>query len=126
MSTDNSNYGVQISGAAQVNAGAIAGGPGARAKAGDVAFTGPTATELAELRDLLSALAELLREPPPGTEDTHGLQQMTAAAQQEAHKDRPNMHVLSGLLQALMAGAGNVTVLANAISAAQHIISSFI
>jgi hypothetical protein len=125
MSSDN-NYGVQIGGSAQVNAGAIAGGPGASAKAGNVAFTGPTAPELAELRDLLSALAELLREPPPGIEDAHGLQQITASAQQEAHKDRPNMHVLSGLLQALMVGAGNVTVLANAISAVQHIISSFI
>jgi hypothetical protein len=125
MSSDN-NYGVQIGGSAHVNAGAIAGGPGASAQAGNVAFTGPTAAELAELRDLLSALAELLREPPPGIQDPQGLQQVTSAAQQEAHKDRPNMHVLSGLLQALMAGAGNVTVLANAISAVQHIISSFI
>jgi hypothetical protein len=124
MSSDN-NYGVQIGGSARVNAGAIAGGPGASASAGDVAFTGPNAAELAELRDLLSDLAELLREPPAGIEDTGGLQQITTAAQQEADKDRPNMHVLSGLMQALMAGAGGVSVLANAITAVQHVIGSF-
>ena len=125
MSSDN-NYGVQISGSAHVNAGAIAGGPGASATAGNVEFTGPTSAELAELRDLLAALADLLREPPPGLDDAPGLQHITAAAQQEARKDRPNMHVLGGLLQALMAGAGNVTVLAGAISAVQHLVSGFL
>jgi hypothetical protein len=125
MSADKSNYGVQIGGSAQVNAGAIAGGPGASATAGDVNFAGPTATDLAELRDLLSGLAELLREQSSEIDDADGLQQITATAQQEARKDRPNMHVLGGLLQALMAGAGNVTVVANAISAIQHIITSF-
>jgi hypothetical protein len=47
------------------------------------------------------------------------------SAQQEAAKDRPNPHLLNGLLQALMAGAGNVTSLATAISAIQHVISNF-
>jgi hypothetical protein len=126
MNTENiNNGGVQAWGNAQVNAGAIAGGPGARATAGNVTFTAP-ATALAELRDLLASLAEQLRVPPPEVENPGGLQAIAGSAQQEAAKDRPDMGLLSGLLHALMAGAGNVTALATAISAAQHVISSFL
>lgn len=125
MNSENSNYGVQISGSAQVNAGAIAGGPGASAKSGRVDFTVPAA-ELTELRELLMSLAEQLRVPPSEVEDAEALKTIVASAQQEAAKDRPNMHLLSGLLRALMAGAGHVTSLATAISAVQHVISTFL
>lgn len=124
MNSQNSNYGVQISGSAQVSAGSIAGGPGATASAGDVQFSAP-ATDLTELRELLAALAEQLREPPSEVADPAALETIVVSAQQEAAKDRPNLHLLSGLLQALMAGAGNVTSLATAISAVQHVISNF-
>jgi hypothetical protein len=124
MNSENSNYGVQISGSAQVSAGSIAGGPGATASARDVEFSTPPA-DLTELRELLAALAEQLREPPPDVTDPDALCTIVSSAQQEAAKDRPNMHLLSGLLQALMAGVGNVTSLATAISAVQHVISNF-
>jgi hypothetical protein len=124
MSSQNSNYGVQISGSAQVSAGSIAGGPGATASAGDVELSAPAA-DLTELRELLAALAEQLREPPPGVADPDALGTIVASAQQEAAKNRPNMPLLKGLLQALMAGAGNVTSLTTAISAVQHVISNF-
>lgn len=122
MNYENSNYGVQISGGAQVSAGAIVGGPGATAS--NAGFT--AAADLAELRELLASLAEQLRVPPPEVEDPDGLTTIVASAQQEASKGRPNMHILSGLLQALMAGAGNVTSLATAISAVQHVISNLL
>lgn len=125
MNSENRNYGVQISGSGQVNAGAIAGGPGASATAGNVRFAG-TAADLAELRGLLASLAEQLRVPPPEADDPDDLQAIVASAQEEASRDQPNMHVLSGLLHALMAGAGNVTSLATAISAVQHVISNFL
>ena len=124
MTTENSNYGVQIGGSARVNAGAIAGGPGASATTGDVNATSGR-SDLAELRALLAALAEQLRVPPPEVEDPESLNVIVASAQQEASKDRPNMHVLHGLLHALMAGAANVTSLTTAISAVQHLISNF-
>lgn len=125
MNSENTNYGVQISGSAHVRAGAIAGGPQARASAGDVDFTSPAA-DLSELRELLASLAEQLRVPPPEVEDADSLRTVVASAQQEASKDRPNMRMLSGLLHALMAGAGNATSLATAISAVQHAISAFL
>jgi hypothetical protein len=127
MNSENiSNYGgVQAWGNAQVNAGAVAGGPGASATADNVTFTDPAAG-LAELRDLLGSLAEQLRVPPPEVENPGGLQAIVGSAQQEAAKGRPNMGLLSGLLHALMAGAGGVTSLATAITAAQHVISSFL
>jgi hypothetical protein len=125
MNSENRNYGVQIGGSAHVSAGAIAGGPGASARTGDVDFTTPAA-DLTELRELLASLAEQLRVPPPEVEDPDGLKTIVASAQQEASKDRPNIHLLSGLLHALMAGAGNVTSLATAISAVQHVISNFL
>jgi hypothetical protein len=124
MNSENSNYGVQISGGAQVSAGAIVGGPGASATASNAGFT--AAADLAELRELLASLAEQLRVPPPEVEDPDGLTTIVASAQQEASKGRPNMHILSGLLHALMAGAGNVTSLTTAISAVQHVISNFL
>ena len=63
--------------------------------------------------------------PPPEVEDPESLNVIVASAQQEASKARPNMHVLHGLLHALMAGAANVTSLTTAISAVQHLVSNF-
>ena len=125
MNSQNTNYGVQIGGSAHVNAGAIAGGPGAGASAGDVTASS-AAPDLTELRELLAVLAEQLRVPPPEVADADGLRKIVATARQEAAKDRPNMRMLSGLLHALMAGAGTVTSLTTAISAVQHAISSFL
>lgn len=125
MSSENTNNGIQISGSAHVSAGAIAGGPHASASARDVGLTS-YAAGLEEIRELLASLAQELRVPPAGLTDPQGLNTIVVSARQEAAKERPNMGMLSGLLHALMAGAGNVTSLATAISAAQHAISNLL
>ena len=113
---NNTGSGVQIGGNAEVNARVIAGSMG----------SADAAADLAELRRLLAWMADQLRVPAPEVADPGVLTTMVASAQQEAAKDQPNMGLLSGLLHALMAGAGNVTALATAITAAQHVVSSFL
>lgn len=124
MTSGSDNNGVQISGSARVTAGAIAGGPGARATGG---HAGPTVTDadLQELRGLLVSIAEQVRESSASLNSPGEVAELAADAQQEAAKDRPDMGRLSRILNALMAGAGDVTALASAVSAVQHVVRAF-
>jgi hypothetical protein len=108
-----------------VTAGAIAGGPGARATVGNA---GPSVTDadLRELRGLLLSIAEQVRESSASLDSPGAVAELVADAQGEAGKDEPDMGRLSRILHALMAGAGDVTVLANAVSAVQHMVSAFL
>jgi hypothetical protein len=125
MTSSGDNNGVQISGPARVTAGAIAGGPGARATVGNAGLT-VTDADLQELRGLLLPIADQVRELSASLHSPGEVAELVADAQQEAAKDRPDMGRLSRILQALMAGAGDVTALANAVSAVQHVVRAFI
>ena len=124
MSGENTNHGVQITGS-HVNAGAIAGGKGASASAHHVNMASDGAG-LEDVRDLLAALAEELRTPPPEVTEPEVMTAIVTSAQTEAAKERPNLQTLSRLLRALMNGAGNVASLATAISAVQHAVSALL
>ena len=125
MTSSSDNNGVQISGSARVTAGAIAGGPGARATVGNADLT-VTDADLQELRGLLLSIADQVRESSASLHSPGEAADLVADAQQEAAKDKPDMGRLSRILQALMAGAGDVTALANAVSAVQHVVRAFI
>jgi hypothetical protein len=84
------------------------------------------ASDLADLEDLRAALSSLidqLRASPAGVNDPDALAEIAVSAQQETCKDKPNKHILGGLLQALMAGVQNSATLANAVLAIQHAIA---
>jgi hypothetical protein len=81
---------------------------------------------LEDVRDLLAALAEELRTPPPEVTEPEVMTAIVTSAQTEAAKERPNLQTLSRLLRALMNGAGNVASLATAISAVQHAVSALL
>jgi hypothetical protein len=117
------NYGIQIGGNATVNAGAIAAGPGAGAYARDSNVAGPTAGSVEALQEAIAALIEQLRASPAGLEDPGALVQIAESVQLEAAKERPNKGIISGLLGALVAGAGGVATVANAVTAIQHAVS---
>ncbi len=123
MRPGNDNHGIRIEGSATVVAGAMAAGTGAKAEGSTHYSASPIPADLEELRAALRSLVEQLRASPPGVADPDSLAEMAASAQREARKDRPNKHVLGGLLQALMAGVGNSATLANAVLAIQHAIS---
>ena len=117
------NYGIQIGGSAAVNAGAMAAGPGATAQGQSSYSAAQPPADLAELRSALASLVEQLRASPSGVQDPVALAEVAAAAQREAGKDKPSRGALAGLLDAVMAGVGSATVLANAVAAIQHAIS---
>lgn len=124
MTSSGENNGVQISGSARVSAGAIAGGPGAHISMGEARLTISEA-DLAELRNLLTSVAGQVRQSWNALEDPAGVGELVADAQQEAAREDPDMGRLSRLLHALMAGAGDVTALANAIASVQHVVRAF-
>lgn len=124
MTSSSDNNGVQISGSARVTAGAIAGGPGARATVRNAGRT-VTDADLQELRGLLLSIADQVRESSAGLHSPGEVAELVADAQQEAAKDRPDMGRLSRILNALLAGAGEVTALANAVSAVEHVVRAF-
>jgi hypothetical protein len=117
------NYGIQVGGSATVNAGAIAVGPGAQAHGSQMNVAGPAADSIEALREAIAALVEQLRASPPGVEDPAALVQIAESVQVEAAKERPNKGIISGLLGALVAGAGGVATIANAVTAIQHAVS---
>jgi len=123
--TSSENNGVQINGSARVTAGAIAGGPGARATVGHAGLS-VTDADLRELRGLLLSIAGQVGESSASLDSPGAVAELVADAQGEAGKDEPDMGRLSRILHALMAGAGDVTVLANAVSAVQHMVSAFL
>lgn len=122
MSSDSTNEGIWIAGEATVNAGAMAAGPMAVAQ-GNYHSSLPVPADLAELRGALESLVAELRSAPVGVDDPASLAQVAETVLDETSKERPNKHILGGLLQALLAGVGNVTTLANAVAAIQHAVS---
>ena len=125
MTSSSENNGVQIGGSARVTAGAIAGGPGARATSGNTRLT-VTDTDLQELRGLLLSIAGQVRESSASLQGPDEAAALVADAQQEAAKPDPDMGRLSRTLHALLAAAGDVTALATAVSAVQHMVSAFL
>lgn len=117
------NYGVQIGGSASVHAGAIAGGPQARAYARDTNIAGSAADSIQALQVAIADLVEQLRASPTGVEDPAALVQIAESVQLEAAKERPNKGIISGLLGAIVAGAGGAASIANAVTAIQHAVS---
>ena len=122
MSPDSTNEGIWIGGEATVNAGALAAGPMAVAQ-GNYHSSLPVPADLAELRAALESLIAELRSAPVGVDDPAALAQVAETVLAETSKERPNKHILRGLLQALLAGVGTVTTLANAVAAIQHAVS---
>jgi hypothetical protein len=120
MSGTADNEGIWIEGQATVVAGAMAAGTGATA-IGSTQYSGAPA-DLDELRKALDALVAQLRSAPAGVDDPESLAEVATSAQREARKSKPDKRILSGLLQALMAGVANSTALANAVVAIQHAI----
>lgn len=119
MKPGNDNYGIRIGDSATVSAGAMAAGKEARAE-GSFHYSAVPPADLEELRNALSSLVEQLRASPAGVNDPDSLAQVAASAQREVGKERPNKHVLGGLLQAIMAGVENSVTLASAVLAIQH------
>jgi cytochrome P450 len=115
------NDGIWIEGSATVVAGAMAAGTGATAM-GSTQYSGAPAN-LEDLRAALDSLIAQLRSAPAGVDDPEALVQVAVSAQREARKGKPDKRILSGLLQALMAGVTNSAALANAVVAIQHAVS---
>jgi hypothetical protein len=74
----------------------------------------------------LSSLVDQLRASPAGVEDPGALVEVAVSAQQEMDKDKPNKHILGGLLHALMAGVQNSATLATAVVAIQHAVTALL
>lgn len=121
MSRKADNDGIWIEGPATVVAGAMAAGKDATA-VGSAQFSAVPA-DLEELRAALTSLVAQLRSAPAGVEDPGALAEVALSAQREAVRARPDKRILSGLLQALMAGVANSAALANAVVAIQHAVS---
>jgi len=117
MSSSGDNYGVQFGHSAKVSGGIIAGA-GSWVQGNQV--QGADLEDLAGLRAALDSLVDQLRASPAGVEDPGALVEIATSAQQEMNKDKPNKHILGGLLQALMAGVQNSALVANAVLAIQH------
>jgi cytochrome P450 len=99
----------------------MAAGTGATA-AGGAQVSGALA-DLDELRTALASLVAQLQSVPPQVEDAGALAEIAVSAQREARKSKPDKRILSGLLQALMAGVTTSATLANAVLAIQHAVS---
>jgi hypothetical protein len=121
MSYGSDNYGVQFGDSANISGGVIAGA-GSQIEVNQYQGTSDLA-DLEDLRAALSLLIDQLRASPAGVNDPGALAEIALSAQQEACQDKPNKHILGGLLHALMAGVQNSATLANAVLAIQHAIS---
>lgn len=115
------NYGVVFGNSANVSGGVIAGA-GSQIEVNQYQ-DGPDLADLKDLRAALSSLVDELRAAPAGVSDPGALTGIATSAQEEALKDKPNKHILGGLLQALMAGVQNSAALANAVLAIQHAVA---
>lgn len=123
MSSSGDNYGVQFGDSANVSGGIIAGA-GSWVQGNQ--YRGADIEDLAELRAALSSLVDQLRASPAGVEDPGALAEVAVSAQQEMDKDKPNKHILGGLLHALMAGVQNSATLATAVVAIQHAVTALL
>jgi len=123
MSSSGDNYGVQFGDSANVSGGIIAGA-GSWVQGNQ--YRGADIEDLAGLRAALSSLVDQLSASPAGVEDPGALVEVAVSAQQEMDKDRPNKHILGGLLHALMAGVQNSATLATAVLAIQHAVTALL
>lgn len=123
MSSSGDNYGVQFGDSANVSGGIIAGA-GSWVQGNQ--YRGADIEDLAGLRAALSSLVDQLRASPAGVEDPGALVEVAASAQQEMNKDKPNKHILGGLLHALMAGVQNSATIATAVLAIQHAVTALL
>jgi hypothetical protein len=123
MSSSGDNYGVQFGDSANVSGGIIAGA-GSWVQGNQ--DQGAVIEDLAGLRAALSSLVEQLRASPAGVEDPGALVEVAVSAQQEVDKNKPNKHILGGLLHALMAGVQNSATLATAVLAIQHAVTALL
>ena len=121
MSYGSDNYGVQFGDSANISGGVIAGA-GSQIEVNQYQGVSDLA-DLEDLRAALSSLVDQLRASPAKVNDPGALVEIAVSAQQEARKDKPNKHILGGLLQALMAGVQNSATIANAVLAIQHAIT---
>jgi hypothetical protein len=121
MSYGSDNYGVQFGDSANISGGVIAGA-GSQIEVNQYQGVSDLA-DLEDLRAALSSLVDQLRASPAEVNDPGALVEIAVSAQQEARKDKPNKHILGGLLQALMAGVQNSATIANAVLAIQHAIT---
>jgi len=115
------NYGVQFGDSANISGGVIAGA-GAQIEVNQYQGASYPA-DLEDLRAALSSLIDQLRASPTEVDDPGTLAEIAVSAQQEAGKDKPNKHILGGLLQALLAGVQNSATIANAVLAIQHAVT---
>lgn len=115
------NDGIWIEGPATVVAGAMAAGTGATAVGGTQYSETPA--DLDEVRAALISLITQLRSAPAGVDDPESLAEIAVSAEREAGRNKPDKRILSGLMQALMAGVTNSAALANAVVAIQHAVS---
>jgi len=123
MSSSGDNYGVQFGDSANVSGGIIAGA-GSWVQGNQ--YRGADIEDLAGLRAALSSLVDQLRASPAGVEDPGALAEVAVSAQQEMDRDKPNKHILGGLLHALMAGVQNSATLATAVVAIQHAVTALL
>jgi len=123
MSSSGDNYGVQFGDSANVSGGIIAGA-GSWVQGNQ--YRGADIEDLAGLRAALSSLVDQLRASPAGVEDPGALAEVAVSAQQEMDKDKPNKHLLAGLLHSLMAGVQNSATLATAVVAIQHAVTALL
>ena len=107
------NYGVHIGGNSTVNAGAIAGGPGA------VAINSPSALD--KLRTALGDLEQVVSAPlsDPATASVADAREAVQEARVEAAKDTPDKGRLMSFLGRVTAGAGTVSQVAAAVTAVE-------
>ena len=123
MSSSGDNYGVQFGDSATVSGGIIAG---AGSSIQGNQYQGADIEDLAGLRAALSSLVDQLRASPVDVEDPGALVEVAVSAQQEMDKDKPNKHILGGLLHAVMAGVQNSATLATAVLAIQHAVTALL
>jgi hypothetical protein len=123
MSSSGDNYGVQFGDSANVSGGIIAGA-GSWVQGNQ--YRGADIEDLAGLRAALSSLVDQLRASPAGVEDPGALVEVAVSAQQEMNKDKPNKHILGGLMHALMAGVQNSATIATAVLAIQHAVTALL
>jgi hypothetical protein len=123
MSSSGDNYGVQFGDSANVSGGIIAGA-GSWVQGNQ--YRGADIEDLAGLRAALSSLVDQLRASPAGVEDPGALVEVAVSAQQEMNKDKPNKHILGGLLHALMAGVQNSATIATAVLVIQHAVTALL
>jgi hypothetical protein len=123
MSSSGDNYGVQFGDSANVSGGIIAGA-GSWVQGNQ--YRGADIEDLAGLRAALSSLVDQLRASPADVEDPGALVEVAVSAQQEMNKDKPNKHILGGLLHALMAGVQNSATIATAVLAIQHAVTALL